>query len=45
MRSFIIGIAVYTVMGFIVSNGKITEINTLADPARLRTLDLSAVGL
>jgi hypothetical protein len=33
----------YSVMGFTVRGGKIVEIDILADPARLRQLDLLAV--
>jgi RNA polymerase sigma-70 factor (ECF subfamily) len=32
------------VMGFTVTDGKITEIDILADPERLRHLDLTALG-
>jgi RNA polymerase sigma factor (sigma-70 family) len=32
------------VMGFTVSGGKITEINAIADPERVRRFDLSALG-
>jgi RNA polymerase sigma-70 factor (ECF subfamily) len=31
----------FSVMGFIVRNGKIVEIDALADPERLRELDLT----
>jgi RNA polymerase sigma-70 factor (ECF subfamily) len=31
------------VLGFTIANGKIVEIDILADPARLDRLDLSAV--
>ena len=33
----------YTVLGFTIAHGQIVEINVLADPDRLRRLDLSAV--
>jgi hypothetical protein len=33
----------FAVMGFTVGRGKIAEINVLADPERLRRLDLVAV--
>ena len=33
----------FAVIGFTIANGKIAEMNILADPDRLRTLDLSAV--
>jgi RNA polymerase sigma-70 factor (ECF subfamily) len=33
----------FSVMGFTVSNGKIVEINALADPARLRQIDLTVL--
>ena len=33
-----------TVAGFTVSQGKIVEIDLLADPARLRELDLTVLG-
>ena len=33
-----------TIMGFTVKHGKITEIDILADPARLRQLDLTALN-
>jgi hypothetical protein len=31
-------------MGFMVTDGSITEIDILADPERLRQLDLTALG-
>jgi hypothetical protein len=31
-------------MGFTVSGGKIVEINSISDPERLRSLDLSVLG-
>jgi RNA polymerase sigma-70 factor (ECF subfamily) len=34
----------FSVMGFTVSNGRIVAIDVLADPDRLRRLDLTAVG-
>ena len=34
----------FSVMGFTVRRGKIVEIDTLADRARLRQLDLTAVN-
>jgi RNA polymerase sigma-70 factor (ECF subfamily) len=34
----------YAVLGFTVARGKIVEMNVLADPVRLRRLDLSAVA-
>jgi hypothetical protein len=33
-----------TVIGFTIRNGKITEIDILADPARLRQLDLAEMS-
>jgi RNA polymerase sigma-70 factor (ECF subfamily) len=33
-----------TVLGFTVAHGKVTEMNALADPARLSRLDLSLVA-
>ena len=33
----------YTVVGFTIAHGKITEMNILADPARLRQLDLTVL--
>jgi RNA polymerase sigma-70 factor (ECF subfamily) len=38
------GTRLIAVMGFTVTDGKITEIDILADPERLRHLDLTAVG-
>ncbi len=35
----------FAVMGFIVQEGRIIEIDVLADPSRLRKLDLGVVGL
>jgi RNA polymerase sigma-70 factor (ECF subfamily) len=34
----------FSVMGFTVADGKIVEIDVLADPARLPQLDLTALG-
>lgn len=34
---------VFSVIGFTIANGRITEMNILADPDRLRRLDLSAI--
>ena len=34
----------FSVMAFTVKNGKIIEIDTLADPERLRKLDLTILG-
>lgn len=34
----------YTVLGFTVARGKIIEMNVLADPARLRRLDLTVLA-
>ena len=34
----------YAVLGFTVARGKIVEINVLADPARLRRLDLTVLA-
>jgi RNA polymerase sigma factor (sigma-70 family) len=36
--------ALVAVMGFTVSGGKIVEINSISDPERLRSLDLSVLG-
>ena len=33
----------FAVIGFTIANGRIAEMNVLADPDRLRRLDLSAI--
>ena len=38
------GVRLIAVMGFTVTDGKITEIDILADPERLRHVDLTALG-
>jgi hypothetical protein len=38
------GARLIAVMGFTVTDGKITEIDILADPERLRHVDLTALG-
>jgi RNA polymerase sigma-70 factor (ECF subfamily) len=38
------GTRLIAVMGFTVTDGKITEIDILADPERLRHVDLTALG-
>ena len=38
------GVRLIAVLGFTVTDGKITEIDILADPERLRHLDLAALG-
>jgi RNA polymerase sigma-70 factor (ECF subfamily) len=38
------GTRLIAVMGFTVTDGKITEIDILTDPERLRRVDLTALG-